>query len=486
MENQSRSMILDTIVYMIAKIIEGLVGIITVSAYTYCFIPSEYGKYNIVNLTVVTSALVIINWLAQAIMRYINEYDDLVNFYSTVFFLWLKLTIAVIIICSISIIIYSVMFLSLNFILWLSLIMFITYGANMLTSNILVVKRKIKLNLVLSLGSIFAKLFMTLGLIKLFGARIEWILIPNILFDLISVLIVVFKLDIIKYIAYSKYSKAIVNKLLIFGIPIIGLNFSTSILYNSDRYIIQILIDSTAVGIYYANYSLMSSAFSMISNAIMKGSYPSILKAWTCGDKTQALNLISQAVRHYLLICVPSIIGIAVLAESISTLILEPQYVEGYVVMKWVALGMTFLGLTEYSNKYWELEVNTKVILKLSFISGLINILLNLSLIPLLGYKIAAITTSIGFFIYFVLSMKGSQKHFKWNLNKLTYIRIIISGVLMGICLKFIIINFKLSLITIFISIIIGILIYLLCLYFMGEIKEEMKLVKKLLKTNKI
>lgn len=480
MEQDSKSMAFDTVLYMISKIIEGVIGVVTVTAYTYCFVPSDYGKYNIVNLTVVTSAMVIMNWLAQAIMRYINEYDkDKSSFYSTIFFIWLRINLVLAILTSTVIIIYTSLFDSSNkSILWLGLIMFITYGTNLLCTNILVVKRKIKLNLWLSLGSTILKLLTTLILIRLFGSKIQWILIPNIVFDALCIFITVYKLDILKYISYSKNSVDILKSFTVYGLPIIGLTFSTSVLYNSDRYIIQFIINSSAVGIYYANYSLMSSAFSMLSNAVMKGSYPSILKAWSEKNKPKTIELISQAVRHYLLLAIPAIVGISVLAENVAKAVLEPAYVEGYTVMKWVAIGMTFSALTEYSNKYWELEVNTKVIFKYSLISGIINILLNIILIPLFGYKVAAITTAVSFFVYFMLSFCSSYRHFKWTLKFINYARILFSSIFMGIVLKLLLIIMPVSFIYIIITVIVGIFIYLICLWITGEIKGEIEVLK--------
>ncbi len=485
--SENKSMIKDTIIYMFAKIIEGLVGIITVALYTNYFIPEEYGIINIVNLTIVTSAMIFMSWLSQSAMRYINEYiKEQSNFYSTIFVIWLKINILIVGITSI-IIFYYTNFINnkISFILWLSLIMFITYGTNLLSINVLVVKRRIKLNLSLSLGFTILKLVTTLILINLFNAKIEWILIPNIIFDLISTLIIIVKLDIIKYISFSNYSKDVVNKFIKYGVPIIGLTISTSILYNADRYIIQFLINSAAVGIYYANYSLISSAFSMLSNAIMKGSYPSILNEWNNGNKEQTIKLISQAVRHYLLISIPAIIYVIVLAESVANLILDIEYVEGYKVMKWVAIGMTFLGLTEYSNKYFELSINTKAIFKYSLLSGMVNIISNIILIPIFGYQIASITTAIGFFIYFLLSFLKSKNYFKWTIMPVTYFRILLSAVLMGIISRFILNNINLSLFSLGIVVILGGLIYILFLFITGELNSEIKLLKEFIKYKK-
>lgn len=486
MEQQSRSIVKDTALYMVAKIVEGLIGIITITVYTYCFIPEEYGRYNIVNLTIVTSAMIVMQWLSQAIMRYVNEYkNEEKKFYSTAVFIWLKINIISTLICSLGIVLYSIIFdSSLIIILLLSLIMFVSYGATLVVLNILVAKRKVKLNLIISLGSTVFKLIVALMLIKVFGAKIEWILLSNIIFDILTVIIVIVKLDIAKYISYKSYSKNIFDKFIVYGLPLIGLTFSTAILYNSSRYVIQIIIGSAAVGIYYANQSLMSSAFSMLSNAVMKGSYPSILKVWNDGDKQQTAKLISQSVRTYMLLAVPAVAGIVVLAEPISNMLLEPSYVEGYTVMKWTALGMTLLGITEYRNKYWELEVNTKTIFKQSLVSGVITIILNLILVPIFEYKVAAVVTTLGFLVYFVISYIGSRKYIRWTLTYINYLRIIGSAFIMGIIIKIVLHIIGKSFINIVILITIGVVVYVLLLYITGEIKEEVKLLKGIVKYN--
>lgn len=487
MEQESKSMTLDTILYIFAKVIEGIIGVITVTAYTYCFIPEDYGKYNIINLTVVTSSMIIINWLVQAIMRYINEYEsDEDCFYSTIFFVWLKIILVSIIIAGLFIILYTNLFESSKLMLWLGLIMFVTYSTNLICTNILVVKRRIKLNLGLSLVSSILKLVMTLLLIKLFGSKIEWILIPNIIFDAVYVFITVYKLDIIKHISYSKNSNNVLKKFKEYGIPIIGLTVSTAILNNSDRYIIRIIINSSAVGIYYANYSLISAAFSMLSNAIMKGSYPAILKAWNEHNKTKTLNLISQAVRHFLLLAMPAIAGISVLAQKFAQIVLDVDYVEGYTVMKWIAIGMTFSALTEYSNKYWELKENTKVIFIYSLISGIINIFLNIILIPLAGYKVAAITTTISFFIYFMLSFCSSYHYFKWNLKFINYARILLSSIFMVIVIKILLNILPASFSYIIFIILLAVAVYFICLWITGEIKGEIEILKSILRKGDI
>lgn len=482
MGQQRNFIVKDTVIYMAAKVIEAIVGIIAVATYTYIFIAEQYGRYNILNLTIVTAAMVLVSWLAQAMMRYINEYtsiEQLDVFYSTAFFIWVKITTAAVSVASIAIITYSTFYNPEHRgLLWLSLVMFVTYGVMLVCTNILVARREVLLNFVVTVFGVTGKLMLSLLLIRLLGASLLWIILSNIIFDALATVVIVLKLSMVKHIKYKCYSNKLFDKFVLYGLPLAGLTLSTSILHNSDRYIIQILVGSSAVGIYYANYSLMSSGFSMLASAVMKGSYPSILTAWVEGNEAKTLELISYSVRHYLLISIPSLVGITVLAESISKVLLAPEYVEGYVVMKWVALGMVFLGLTEYTNKHWELSENTRVIFKNSIFSGLFNIVLNVLLIPICGYKVSAITTALGFLFYFYLSYYGSRKKFKLTLSVRVYANIIVSAIVMGIILKFLVDYFRPALIGIILLTMLGALVYAVLLTMLGELNYEISAIK--------
>ncbi len=486
MDKNEESMLKDTSLYMVAKILEGIIGFITIIVYTYCFLPEHYGIYNIINSTVVTVAFLVLNWISQSLLRYIDEYNikkDIERLYSTVLVLWLILTWAVVIIMMISILVLG-MFVDRNIFntLWLMLIMFVFYGANLVLTSILVAQRRIKLNLILSVFNVFFKLVVSLLLIWIFGKDIRFIIIANIIFDAMSSIIIFLKLKLFSVIKFKLFSKDIFKRFISYGFPLIGLNFSTSVLYNSDRYIIQLLLGSVSVGIYYANYSLMSAGFSIISSAMLKASYPAIMKAWNDKEVLKTRILIGKAVRQYLLISIPALFGIAVMAEDLSRLVLNEAYIEGFSVMKWVALGMVLLGLTEYVNKTYELKENTQMIFKNSMASGIVNILLNFCFLPMFGYKVAAVTTAIGFFAYFILALWHSDKECNWILDKIVYIRIFFSAALMAIILKLILVKVDLNFISFVLMIILGVFIYGITLILTGELKEELKFLMKVVR----
>ena len=65
----------DTVIYMLAKGIEGVVGVVTMSVMTYLFATFQMGLYSTVNIAITTIGMVAIQWLVQSVLRYVNKYD---------------------------------------------------------------------------------------------------------------------------------------------------------------------------------------------------------------------------------------------------------------------------------------------------------------------------------------------------------------------------------------------------------------------------
>lgn len=503
-QNRKGTMAKDTIIYMLAKGIEGIVGIVTMSAMTYLFITDQMGYYSTVNIAVTTIAMVAVQWLVQSVLRYINKYDIAGRhreFYSTVFSAWLAVNVAVVAIAVILMFLLKNVFADYTFIkkftsiytyrvITMGVLWFVTYNTAQLVIAMLAAVREAKLNLLLSMITVCGRLIFMVIFCKVYGSKIEWIFLSYFITDLIVSVIGMLRLKIYKYLNFKNADIEILRELKTYGMPLMGNQLATSVLNKSDIYIVTFIIGAGAAGIYQTNYSLIATAFTLLNASVMRGCYPTILRAWSEGDKAQTQKLIGDAVRFYLLVAVPAVLGVAAVNDILATALFESRYVEhqvlgffGNSVMFWVALGMTFLGLTEYSIKHWELTANTKAIFMRSLIGGVVNVVLNLVVIKLTGsYFVAAVTTFIGFLVYFVLAKVGTKKYLGWNVKKSVYFKIILSAFIMYgviLLLKSVLNYNKISLA---ICIICGIIVYGLSLYLTGEVKNEVKLMLNRLK----
>lgn len=478
----------DTIVYMLAKGIEGIVGIVTMSVMTYLFATDLMGRYATVNIAVTTVGMVCIQWLVQSCLRYVNKYDILGEqdtFYATVIGAWLKVNVIAVAVFVVLIAAAAGTSLAIPAVssfmekypislLCLGGMWFVTYNTAQLVIALLAAMRKAKLNLLLSMITVCGKLGIMWLLCVLFGSRLEWIFLSYFITDGVVSLIGIAGLKITRYINKEKQSKEILAELKSYGMPLMGNMITTSVLNKSDIYIITFILSEAAAGIYQTNYSLIATAFTLLSASVMRGSYPTIVRTWSEGNKELTERLVGEAVRFYLLLALPAVAGIASVSDVVARALFEADYFEGNTIMFWVAFGMMFLGLTEYSIKPWELNANTKAIFRRSLIGGCVNVGLNLVFIKLFNsYYVAAVTTFIGFFVYFLLARFGTRKYMKWHLKGICYVRIIGAALIMFLGIVAIKRILPYTIISLGMLVIFGMLIYGFVLYLTGEIKPE-------------
>ena len=157
----------------------------------------------------------------------------------------------------------------------------------------------------------------------------------------------------------------------------------------------------------------------------------------------------------------------------------DPRYHESYGVFILTCISMAAVGLSQYTNKAWELNKNTKMILALNIVAAVLNIVLNFIFIPIYGYYVAIITTLISYVFYLAVSLIMSRKTLKLKVNVKSLIKVIISSICMYVAIL-IFKNFAMNMsnvIKVILEVIIGIIVYFGALILLGELnKKEIKL----------
>ncbi len=474
-------MVKDTALFLPAKIIEGLIGLATITLYTKFFVPEVYGYYGFITTTVNILSFLLLGWLIQSVYRYVNSFDGSkkrVLFYSTTFTLWCSINGIILILGLLGVFIISrgnERWFTELFIL--SLLMFITYNTMQIFTSLLSATRRTKLLLFTSICSVAAKLLFTIFFVYQFKTNTftpAVAVLSNILVDTAIILLIGFRLKVTRYIRFTFFSSKVLKKFFAYGIPLVMVNITNSLLSLSDRYIITPFAGADQLGIYHANYTISSTLFTLILSAVMRGVFPIILSNFRQNTKEQTEQLLSQAVRYYLMISMPALFGLSALSKTLSRLFLDKAYFENGFVIIWVAAGMFFFGLAEYSNKAWELNQKTKPLFFNSLISSVVNIAINLLLVPVYGYRVAAVSTALSYFIYLLLSLIRSRKILKIHFKLSSVTKILISCILMSIVVFLLLRVFSPSVISLLVTALVGCLVYFVSLFLSKEITSEL------------
>jgi len=176
---------------------------------------------------------------------------------------------------------------------------------------------------------------------------------------------------------------------------------------------IQYFLGTKEVGIYSAGYNMVSSSIdTLFGGVLMLAALPIIFQTFVQKGENETRSLLKGLLGIYLIILLPVVFGIAALSKDIVGVLLGESFQNTYIILPWVAVGIFFWGLTTYMIKSCELKEKTLYITYLMLFAGVLNIVLNLFLIPGFGIVGAGISTLAAYLCCFVTSLIISRKIF--------------------------------------------------------------------------
>ncbi len=468
--------------YLPIKILEGIIGIITLKVYTSLFMREVYGVYTIISPSISIAFIISLGWIVQSVVRFSNTYEKdkkmKSSFFSTLFFTWLLIVVLLLIgfIAAHSIWPSVLGNPSINFKFLIGFV-FLSFSVNQIMLAFLLYSNQRLLNSILILLAATLKLGLTYLMTRFLGNSIIAIFISQSVIDMCVGLVAVMLSKNRPKIRLKDYSLSMLKKLFLFGYPLVGMGLTFAILNMSDRYIIEYFYDEKDVGLYVSNYSVSSAAFTTLMMGLSRGIYPKMLDALNKKDHQGVEKVLTSGGKYYILLGLPAALGLTLLSKPLASIALGKDYFEGYPVIGIVAFAMFFFGLSEYANKGWELTANTFPIFINGCIAAVSNIVLNIIFIPIMGYIFAAYSTLLSFMIYYVVSWMRENKAIKFRLPKKNIMNILISSAIMSIIVLvfdcFILINLS----NLFIVIVLAMIGYFASLFVLGELKEIKKLV---------
>jgi len=285
-------------------------------------------------------------------------------------------------------------------------------------------------------------------------------------------------ISIIHQIGFSFPSFAHIREYLRFSIPLTPNGLIYWITDSSDRYLIGYFLGTISVGIYSASYGIGSLVFLLVAPLQMI-LFPELSKLYDLGDLSRVKLYLSYSLKFFLLVALPAVVGLTVLSTSLLLLLTTTEFTSGYLIIPFVALSALFNGVVQILSNIIFIFKETKFTFYITGVSALFNIIINILLIPLIGFIAAAISTLFSFIIMFILCYQKTLKYISVNLDFIFLLKIVFSSILMGLIL------YLLDIGNMYISIIVGIFIYFLLIFLLRTFsKKEMSYFTSYLKSS--
>lgn len=188
-------------------------------------------------------------------------------------------------------------------------------------------------------------------------------------------------------------------KLFKYGIPLIVFELSSLLLSMADRYQIQYYLGAEPLGIYSASYNLASYIQESITGPLWMAIFPIYTKIWQHEGSERTRVFLSTCLKYYFAIAIPAIFGIAVIGKDILLFFASKKYASASDILPWVLAGQLIHGMYHIVSAGIYLNQKTKHVAISTALCALLNLALNVVLIPKFGIVGAAYSTFIAYII---------------------------------------------------------------------------------------
>jgi O-antigen/teichoic acid export membrane protein len=179
-----------------------------------------------------------------------------------------------------------------------------------------------------------------------------------------------------------------------FGIPVVTMGVSAWVIGLGDRAMIGYFLNSSAVGLYGSAYTL-AGLLGSIGVAFWGPMFPLMAKHKNANDISRLTAVCRRYTSAYALIAIPALFGITILSSAVLRVIGSGEFIIHPALFGLIALGLFSDQMA--SNAYYLIYLhNDPTFLRnMTIVSGILNLLLNIILVPKIGIWGAALATLV-------------------------------------------------------------------------------------------
>ena len=403
--SKERELIKNTGIILIGKLCTQLISFLLLPFYTHVLSSGDYGLVDLIT-TYVALALPLIGFQVEmGAFRYIldSRKDEkrktviisnslLVILCSSIFFF--------------AIFIFVGQFITIPFMIYIALSVIVTLFSHFM----LQVARGLGDNVGFSIGSIITgvtTVILNLTFLLVIKLGIEGILLATTLANALNVLFLLVREKVYKNIQVKSINKIEIASLLKYSMPLVPNSLIWWIINVSDRTLITLFISVSANGI-YAVACTISNIISQIY-AVFNLSWTESASLHINDEDRNSYfsNTFNQMIRVFSSIALLMIAGTPILFLILG----KEEYDAAYNYIPILIAGMFFNVIVSFIGAIYIAKKKTKEVAWTSLWAGILNVVINISLIHFIGIWAAAISTLMSFLIMSVYRYRDVQKY---------------------------------------------------------------------------
>jgi len=206
-----------------------------------------------------------------------------------------------------------------------------------------------------------------------------------------------------------RFSLRKLKKMLVYAMPLIPVSLGLFSMHFSDRFFIQRYLDMNEVGIYSLGYK-----FGMIISVLVAAPIFSIwnTQRFEIAKQDDAASVYARVFTWFVVALIIPALGISLFIDEAMYFMADSLYQGAAVIVPIIVLGYVAYGISSFFTLGNMITGNTKIIALVQVSAAVINILLNVLLIPRFGIMGAAVSTLASFTCLALMNFLASQREF--------------------------------------------------------------------------
>jgi len=477
---------MDTAIYGISTVVGRFLNFLLIPIFTNIFNPTEYGVIQIIYAYMAILNILYIYGMDSAFIKFasLNELNDDKDNFSTPYFAVFSTSILfslLIIFFKNSIALELGIPDEYQFLLYPAALVIFLDSNSSIPFLALRLKREVKKFSIFKVLNICTNLSLNLVLILIFDWGIEAIILSNIIASLVSLILLL--PTIFRYLRL-RFNIQVFKRFIKFGLPYLPAGLAVMVVQVIDVPILERLTDLNTVGVYKANYKL--GIFMMLFvNMFQYAWQPFFLQN---AQEKNAKDMFSKVLTYFTLVGSILLVGVSIFITDFVQFqfagysLIGSAYWSGLDIVPIILLAYLINGIYVIFSAGIYIEEKSFYVPFIAGAGALLNIIANLTLIPMIGIYGASIATLAAYVImaagYYIVTQKFYHIHYEWD----KILKIFMGVILSGLCYYFLIAeDYYLALI----EKIVLLTAFILYLYLFAVDRNEIQLIKTKLKESR-
>ncbi len=408
-----KKLVSNTFVFAIGTFSSKLLVFLMLPLYTRVLSNAEYGKVDLIvqtcNILIPIASLGIVN----AVIRFgLENVDNKKSIFSV--------GLSTILLGSMSLFILKPVLQKIDFVSGYVLYIYFFVLASSLHSLCLNFVRSLEYVKLYAFDGVFrtiSTVILNIVFLVIYQYGITGYLLAIILSDLISSIMLFFIAKLYKFISFRNIDKSTFINMIKYSLPLIPATLSIWIINMSDRYILSYILGNDANGLYAIAYKV-PTIIVIIVGIFMDAWQISAVNEHSTQDAsnffTKVLNVYSS-----LVFCGASII--ITFTKIIMDVLVSADFYSSWIYVPVLVLSTVFTCFATFISSVYMIKKKSKQVLLTTVLGAIVNIVLNLTLIPIYGIQGAGIATLLSYIFMFVIRAVDTRRFIKitWNIPKL-------------------------------------------------------------------